>query len=60
MDNELGSLRRHGAASAPVKPMADRGETDVMDTDESEPQRIRHRAGIVDGLGRAVDSLAAG
>jgi hypothetical protein len=40
--------------------MADRRETDVMDTDEWERQRIRHRAEIVGGLAAAVDSLAGG
>jgi len=44
MDYESGSLRRHGGASAHVTPIADRRETDVMDTDDRERQRIRHRA----------------
>jgi hypothetical protein len=43
-----------------VKQIADRRETDVMDTDEGERQGIRHRAGSVDGLGRGVDGFAGG
>jgi hypothetical protein len=35
-------------------------ETDVMDTDEGERQRIRHRAEIIDGHARAVDRVAGG
>jgi hypothetical protein len=39
------------------RPTADRRETDGMDTDEWERQRIRHRAEIVAGPARAVESL---
>jgi hypothetical protein len=49
-----------GAAGAPVKPIADRRETDVMHTDEGERQGIRHRAEIVAGVIRSVESLGGG
>jgi hypothetical protein len=49
-----------GAAGAPVQPIADRRETDVMHTDEGERQRIGHRAEIVAGVIRSGESLGGG
>jgi hypothetical protein len=55
-----GSLRHQGAAGAPVQPIADRRDTDVMDTDEGERQRIGHRAEIVAGVICSGESLGGG